>query len=103
MSGFKSFIRFLNLKVLQLEKELESMALQMENKLDAILGEKFKLEQEIERLQESLERTNEDFKKARMEKNKALHWRKSVTWQICILKCLYNTDTPSKLNGQNFI
>ena len=70
------------MQVLQLEKELESMALQMENKLDAILGEKFKLEQEIERLQESLDKINEDFKKARMEKSEALAKEKILTEEL---------------------
>jgi len=56
----------------ELEKELENLALLFESKLDTILREKFKHEQQIERLLETYEKTNKQLQDAKMERNDAL-------------------------------
>ena len=48
------------------------MALLFESKLDTILREKFKHEQQIERLLETYEKTNKQLQDAKMERNDAL-------------------------------
>lgn len=56
----------------ELEKEIENMTMLMETKLDAIMSEKYRQEQEIERLQDINEKTIDNLQQVKQRRNDAI-------------------------------
>merc|ERR1711920_907400 len=67
---------------IELEKEVENVTLLLESKRNKILEEKFKIDQNLERLMEKQEKIADDLRQKKLEKAEALVKQKEINEQL---------------------